>query len=333
MSEISHGGQLDRAVQRFGGQKADWLDLSTGINLNAYPVGDIDGEIWSRLPDRAAWDGAAEAVRKAYGAPDGCAVSLASGSQSHIQLLPWMFKPQAVAVVGFTYQEHGLCWRRAGHEVYVTDGLESAESTARIVVAVNPNNPDGRILDREALVGLSRRLASRSGVLIVDEAFCDVTPNASVAADAGREGLVVLRSLGKFYGLAGARFGAALTGELTARRLEERLGPWAVSGPALMIANQALDDDNWRKQTRKKLAAMRGYLEEALADAGHEVVGGCDLFVLSKHGSAHELWEHLAGQYILTRIFPGKPDWMRFGLPADKRALKRLRNALKSFYG
>lgn len=333
MSEISHGGQLDKAVAQFGGEPADWLDLSTGINPNGYPVADLDSDIWSRLPDRAAWDATAEAVRKAYGAPDSTAVSLAPGSQAHIQLLPWLFKPQAVAIVGFTYQEHGLCWRRAGHQVYVTDGLESAEATARIVVVVNPNNPDGRILDREALAGLSRRLASRGGALIVDEAFGDVTTNASVARDTGREGLVVLRSLGKFYGLAGVRFGAVLCGELIARRLEERLGPWAVSGPALAVAKQALEDDKWRKQTRKKLTAMREDLEAMLVDAGHEVVGGCDLFVLTKQGSAHELSNHLSERKILTRVFPGKSDWMRFGLPADKRSLKRLQKALVSFYG
>jgi len=333
MSEISHGGQLDKAIARFGGEKAGWLDLSTGINPNSYPTPELDPDIWSRLPDKAGWDGAATAAREAYGAGAGAAVSLAPGSQAHIQLLPWLFKPQAVAIVGFTYQEHGLCWRRAGHEVYVTDGLESAEATARIVIVVNPNNPDGRIWDREALAGLARRLASRGGILVVDEAFCDVTPNASVARETGREGLVVIRSLGKFYGVAGVRFGVALASELIARRLEERLGPWAVSGPALAVAAQALSDEKWRKQTRKKLVAMREELEATLLKSGHEIVGGTNLFVLSKQGKAHELWKHLGSQKILTRVFPGKADWMRFGMPADKRALKRLHKALISFYG
>lgn len=333
MNGISHGGRLDEAVARFGGEKSGWLDLSTGINPNGYPIPDIEPELWTRLPDEGSWKAAAAAAREAYGAGPGSAISLAPGSQAHIQILPWLFKPQAVAIVGFTYQEHGLCWRRAGHEVYVTDGLESAESTARIVVVVNPNNPDGRIWDREALTGLSRRLASRGGILVVDEAFSEVTPNASVARESGREGLVVLRSLGKFHGLAGVRFGAVLTNELIARRLEERLGPWAVSGPALAVAAKALGDEKWRKQTRKKLNAMRENLESILLKSGHEIAGGTDLFVLSRQGKAHELWEYLASQHILTRIFPGKTDWMRFGMPGDKRALNRLHKALISFYG
>lgn len=333
MGEISHGGQIDKAVARFGGDGAEWLDLSTGINPNGYPLPDLDPDIWSRLPDKAGWDAAAAAAREAYGAGAVAAISLAPGSQAHIQLLPWLFKPQAVAIVGFTYQEHGLCWRRAGHEVYVTDGLESAETTARIVIVVNPNNPDGRIWDPEALAGLARRLASRGGILVVDEAFGEVTPNASVAGETGREGLVVIRSLGKFYGLAGVRFGVVLTNELIARRLEERLGPWAVSGPALAVAVQALSDGKWRKQTRKKLVAMREDLEVILLKSGHEIAGGTDLFVLSRQGKAHELWEFLGSRKILTRVFPGKEDWMRFGMPGDKRALKRLHNALISFYG
>ncbi|MGI9354230.1 MAG: threonine-phosphate decarboxylase CobD [Rhizobiaceae bacterium] len=333
MSEISHGGQLDKAISRFAGRKSDWLDLSTGINPNGYPIPELDPEIWSRLPDKAGWEATAAIAHEAYRAGVGAAISLAPGSQAHIQLLPWLFKPQAVAIVGFTYQEHGLCWRRAGHEVYVTDGLESAEATARIVIVVNPNNPDGRIWDREALAGLARRLASRGGILVVDEAYCEVTPNASVAGETGREGLVVLRSLGKFYGLAGIRFGVVLTSELLARRLEERLGPWAVSGPAQAVAAQALSDEKWRKQARKNLVTMREELETILLKSGHEIVGGTDLFVLSKQGKAHALWEHLGSQKILTRVFPGKADWMRFGMPADKRALRRLHKALVSFYG
>lgn len=332
MPKVHHGGQLDEAVAQFGGVKEKWLDLSTGINPIGYPVGDLPHQAWYRLPDVSAWSDAAEAARQSYGAPQTAAISLAAGSQAHIQLLPQLFKRQSVAIVGFTYQEHGVHWSWAGHEVFVTDGLESAEATARIIIVVNPNNPDGRILDPDALIGLSRRLAAKGGLLVVDEAFAEIAPRASVASEAGRDGLVVLRSLGKFYGLAGVRFGVALTYENLARRLEQRLGPWAVPGPALATAQMALSDEKWRKKAQKRLGTMRENLEEVLLDNGHEVVGGTGLFVLSRHGQADRLWEHLAQSHILTRAFSGKPEWLRFGMPAGKAGLNRLDKALASFY-
>ncbi len=332
MTGVTHGGRLDAAIARFGGNVDRWLDLSTGINPVAYPIKDIDPVVWQRLPDAAAWSATAAAARAAYGVQDEAGLSLSPGSQMHIQILPWLFKPQAVAVVGFTYQEHGVAWKRAGHEVYVTDGIESAEATARIIVVVNPNNPDGRVVDRQALIDLSRRLAAKGGVLLVDEAFVDVAPRSSIADQTGREGLVVLRSFGKFYGLAGVRLGIALASPILAQRLEDYLGPWAVSGPALAVAAKALSDTKWRDKTQKRLAESREQLEAMLVSNGLEVVGGTALFVLASHGRAAALQEHLCRSHILVRSFPGKPDWLRFGMPANKTALNRLNKAIGSFY-
>lgn len=330
MNAVPHGGRLDEAVSRFGGHPTTWLDLSTGINANSYPVPEISKRAWARLPDSEAKTAAEMAVRKAYFVPQEAEISLGAGTQAHIQNLPSLFKPQAVAIVGYTYQEHGVCWQRAGHEVYVTDGLESAEATARIIIVVNPNNPDGKIYDREALVSLSRRLATKGGLLVVDEAFGEVVPNASVLGESGREGLVVLRSLGKFFGLAGVRFGAAIGSASLIRRLEERLGPWAVSGPALEVASVALGDTKWQKRTSKKLAAGREQLETLLQKHGHEIVGGTDLFVLSQVRDADQLRDHLATEHILVRGFVGKSRWIRFGVPGGKAAFTRLDKALSS---
>ncbi|MEM8749634.1 MAG: threonine-phosphate decarboxylase CobD [Pseudomonadota bacterium] len=328
MSKVHHGGRLDAAVAEFGGKRERWLDLSTGINPNGYPLPEIDKEIWRRLPDDDAFSSALAAARKAYDCADDCAISLGAGTQAHIQALPRLFKPQSVAIVGFTYQEHGVQWAAAGHEVYVTDGLESAEATARIVIVVNPNNPDGRIVDREPLIGLARRLAAKGGLLIVDEAFADVAPVSSVASECGREGLLVLRSVGKFYGLGGIRFGAALGHELICRRLDKALGPWAVSGPALIVGEAALRDTGWRNRMRKKLAGAREDLENVLVSHGFQIVGGTDLFVLIRHRDADSIWKHLASNNILTRSFPGKQEWLRLGLPGKKSALNRLDAAL-----
>ena len=331
MSSVLHGGRLDEAKARFGGADKKWLDLSTGINPNSWPIPEIEAEAWQRLPDVAAENACREAARAAFEANESSHISLAPGSQMHLQILPTLFKPQSVAIVGFTYQEHGVCWQRTGHEVYVTDGLESAEATARIVVVVNPNNPDGRVFDREELISLSRRLAAKGGLLVVDEAFCDAVPNVSVANETGRDGLLVLRSFGKFFGLAGVRLGFALCAEMLGKRLDAALGPWAVSGPALQIGVACLNDAKWRRKTVKKLQASRDDLEALLTEQKLTVVGGTSLFVVASHPKAAALEEHLGQAQILVRPFVGKPEWLRFGLPARKSEFNKLEKALKAF--
>ena len=328
MSRVQHGGRIDEAIAHHGGTRGTWLDLSTGIGPLTYPVPDLPRTIWRDLPDEAAWLATADALRQLVGASEGVGVSLAAGSQQHIQVLPRLFKSQDVAVVGFTYGEHAAQWRAAGHTVLASDGLTSAEATARIIIVVNPNNPDGRIIDRHVLLELARRLAAKGGLLVVDEAFGDVTPNASVAADAGRDGLVVLRSLGKFYGLAGVRLGGALCSPALAERLEASIGPWGVSGPALAIGAAAWSDRTWTTRNRRKLKTMRESLEEMLQRRGLRIAGGTDLFVLAQHSRAMDIARRLAERQILVRAFDGAPQWLRFGLPAGKVASRRLDSAL-----
>ncbi|WP_341760225.1 threonine-phosphate decarboxylase CobD [Candidatus Endowatersipora endosymbiont of Watersipora subatra] len=323
-----HGGSLDEAVGLYGGNRYDWLDLSTGVNPNHWPIPRLADNIWSTLPDSDAYSKAESAVRKAYSVPDRAAISLASGTQSHIQWIPFLFKPQAVAVVNFTYQEHISCWRRAGHKVYVTEGLESAERTANIIIVVNPNNPDGRQIHRDILKDLVHRLGAKGGLLIVDEAFCDVTPDISIIGETGLDGLLVLRSLGKFYGLAGVRFGSVISFKRMVMRLNEGLGYWSVSGPALAIAAAALVDQKWRFRTLKHLSYWRIKFEALLLKKGYRIVGGTDLFILVEIKNASEIFIRLVRYQILVRSFDAKPNWIRFGIPQSNQSLDRLEKAL-----
>ncbi|EFL90674.1 threonine-phosphate decarboxylase CobD [Ahrensia sp. R2A130] len=328
MKALEHGGRLDAAIAKHGGTAKQWLDLSTGINPRGYLVGEVHPDAWARLPDTARWTAAVEAQRHSCEAPQQAGISLAPGTQMHIQQLPTLFKPQPVAIVGFTYQEHAHCWKRAGHNVLITDGLESAKATARIIIVVNPNNPDGRQYDPDELAALGRSLGSKGGLLVVDESFGDVAPDLSVAPQTGFDGLVVLRSLGKFYGLAGVRFGAAIGAPALTDKLDETLGPWSVSGPALDLAARALSDRTWRTRMRRKLKADRDDLEATLKERSFRLLGGTNLFVLVETSQSKALAEHLAGHRILVRQFSAKPDWVRFGLPGSLPALKRLAKAL-----
>ncbi len=328
---VFHGGRLDDAVARFGGQKSRWLDLSTGINARAYPVPEIAKSAWQQLPQGDRLEQLIGAARKYYGAPVNAPCAAGSGSEVHILALPFLFKQQSVAIVGFTYQEHGLCWQQAGHEVLVADGLESAEASARIVIVVNPNNPDGRSHDPDTLTALARRLGPKGGLLIVDEAFCDVALELSTMAQAGLPGLLILRSFGKFFGLAGLRLGFAFGSDIVIEKLKQRLGPWPVSGAALEIGIKALGDRPWINRSRKHLASARKVLETSLAANGLFPVGGTDLFVLVQHARAKDLHDHLISNHILTRPFPGREDWLRIGIPGTKPLQARLDKALAAY--
>ncbi len=325
---LLHGG--DRAPLRRLAQvpEARWLDLSTGINPWPYPLPALPAACWQRLPEAGAATALETAARRFYAVPDTAGFAAAPGSQALIQWLPRLLPPGRVAVLDFTYQEHGRSWAAAGHEVAVAeDGEPPAD--AEVVVTVNPNNPDGRRRDPAALRALADRLARRDGLLVVDEAFAEVAPELSLAPDCDRPGLLVLRSFGKFFGLAGLRLGCALGAPALAGRLAEAIGPWALPGPTLEIAARAFADDAWTAATRARLQATARRLDALLEAAGLAPCGGTDLFRLAEHPEAGILFERLCRAGILVRRFPDRPAWLRFGLPPDAEAEERLAAALR----
>ncbi len=329
---IEHGGDPDRAERRYGRPRGGWLDLSTGINPNAYPVGRVAPDAWRRLPDGAALAALSLAAANCYGVRDPALVVAAPGTQALLQWLPRLCPPGTVAVISPTYAEHARCWKLAGHRVAEVADLAAAGACgARVVVAVNPNNPDGRRFAPRALAALARALARRHRLLVVDEAFADVAPDISVASRAGTAGLVILRSFGKFFGLAGVRLGFALAPAPLAEALRQALGSWAVSGPAAALGVAALSDRRWQARTRRALSADTARLRALLETHGLQILGGTDLFVLAGHPSAGKLWETLARRGVLARRFADHPCWLRFGLPGRESDWQKLARALAGF--
>ncbi len=318
-----HGGDLDRARARFGGARAEWLDLSTGINAVPYPASPPPAEALTRLPDASLLRHAEEAARAAYGASSEAAVVATAGAQAAIDAIPRLFAPGRAAVLGPTYSEHVAALRRAGWDASEIESPEEAGDADALVI-VNPNNPTGRVFTPELLWPHLRP----DRLLISDESFADVAPAVSAARAAGRPGLVILRSFGKFYGLAGLRLGFALTDKALGARLRAALGPWPVSGPALAIGAEALADPAWRDETRRRLTACAERLDGLAQVAGWRLVGGCGLFRTYFCGDAAEIQARLAERRIWTRRFDYAPSWLRLGPPGDEAGWARLEAAL-----
>lgn len=325
---LAHGGGLDAAAARYRRAKEDWLDLSTGINPHAYPLPPIDVADWYRLPDALADARLREAAATAYRAPAPENVAAAPGSQALIQWLPRLWPRSRVGVLGPTYGEHAVCWRAAGHQVedLTRDGWNPADFD--VLVAVNPNNPDGRELRPQDLLSWKDRLAPARPLLVVDEAFADVADDISLAPWAGEDNLLVLRSFGKFYGLAGARLGIALAAPMLAERLRRAFGPWCVPGPVAAVATRALSDTDWADAMRARLKADAAHLDRRLIAKGLDLIGGTHLYRLARHDDARNLYDQLARQGILVRLFDHAPDLVRFGVPADEAGFERLDAAL-----
>jgi cobalamin biosynthetic protein CobC len=326
---IIHGGGVTEAAQRYGGSPADWLDLSTGINPNPVVLPDIPQSAWHRLPDRHLLDTASEAARDYYGS--GATLPLAvPGTQSAIQLLPRLLPVGSpVAILGPTYGEYARVLRAAGHVVDEISDLDAVSGQHGLVIVVNPNNPTGRLIDREALADLATQLSARGAVLLVDEAFADTSPETSVARFVDmNDNLIVFRSFGKFFGLAGLRLGFVIASRDIRASFREWLGPWAVSGPALVIASHLMTQD--MGPIRAVIARRSRGLQGVLRDAGLAIIGRTPLFALVEHGEAAALHAALCRQYVLTRRFDYAPTWLRIGLTPDGAGDDRLEQALQT---
>ncbi len=331
---LEHGGRLRRAAAENQIPLADWLDLSTGINPAGYPVPPIDPTCWNRLPEDD--DGLEEAAADYYGNPR---LLVLPGSQAGIQGLPTLLPRGVVACVSPLYEEHPQAWARAGHKLRRLPTLARALAAATPnVLLCNPNNPTATALDRATLLAAAATLCQRGGVLIVDEAFADPEPERSVVDLAGSDAapnLIVLRSLGNFFGLAGARVGFLFAGETLRHTLREALGPWPVANPARAVARAALSDPAWQAAARQALSAASLRLAEVLALLGGtpEAVTRTPLFCtlrVESQESLAALDTHFARRAILVRRFD-EHGLLRFGLPPDEAGWERLSTAVAAW--
>ena len=327
---LKHGGRILAAAKKYHIAKEAWLDLSTGLNPNGWPVpNNLPAEVWQSLPEDE--DGLQTAACQYYGC-DACLP--VAGSQAAIQTLPALRSRSKVGIISPTYAEHEYNWIQAGHDVIQlsVEDIEQHINTLDVLVVINPNNPTGKMIAVKQLLDWHQCLSSRGGWLIVDEAFIDVTPEKSLVASGIKPGFIILRSMGKFFGIAGIRCGFVISDNELLQRLAKKLGPWSLTGPTRYIAKQALLDEAWQTKARIELKESSMRLHKTLSQAGLSPTGGTGLFQWIEHEHAEDIYEACAEKGVLIRYFErstatSKPS-LRFGLPTNENKWQQLSTAL-----
>jgi cobalamin biosynthetic protein CobC len=314
--KLDHGGNLDHHISLYGGLKSDWIDLSTGINQSSYPIPEIPKWVWENLPDKSLTEEFQRSARKFWKVPDDAELICANGTSMIISALPSLFEKGNVDIYEPSYNEYKSVFTQNGW------GFSTENVNARILI--NPNNPDGK-------TWRSDKILNNGKLTIIDESFCDLVPQNSLIYYSNNPGVIVLKSFGKFWGLAGIRFGCAIGLPETLKNLKDILGPWPASGPALFIANNALSNHGWAKKTRERLNNNMITLDNILTQNGLKVIGGTSLFRLVFAPNAIELKNNLCKKNILTRTFPYSKHYLRLGIPNRDDHWKRVESAIKEF--
>jgi cobalamin biosynthetic protein CobC len=318
-----HGGRLSEAKAHFGVGGEPWLDLSTGINPHCWPGASAIGVDWQALPDVQALADLELAAAQYFGV-DPVHVCALPGTEIGLRMLGDMLAGPA-AYVAPSYSTHAQMFGQS-RPISSNEVLDCVDMT---ILLANPNNPDGRVTPRDGLLAKLDQLRGSLHWLVIDEAFADASPDISIASHVDDAApLVILRSFGKFFGLAGLRLGFALGPCEIIAGYREKLGSWPVSAAALEIGQAAYRDNGWIAAMRFRLRSEAATLDAVLTGHGLAPIGECPLFRLIETEDASALFERLARRLILTRPFADNPRWLRIGLPADDHALARLDEAL-----
>lgn len=301
MASRDHGGSLDAAIARFGGERSQWVDLSTGINPLPYPLPALDEACWQALPDHGAGRALEDAAREFWDVPNHFDCLAAPGASALIARIPALLPAGSVRIDTPTYNEHAAAFTYHGWKV-----VDHTHNTPEARVLVHPNNPDGRWYNQTNL---------SAPLCVIDESFCDIVPERSLLPHCHKKQHIILKSFGKFWGLAGVRLGFAIGDPALLAGLRELLGPWPVSGPAMAVGTAALSDHDWASNTRVRLNEDAARLEALMLRAGARQSGGTSLFRLFHVHDAQRWFERFAEARVLIRTFPYSDSLIRLGIP------------------
>ncbi len=317
---IQHGGDIDLAIKKYGGEREDWIDLSTGINGASYPWQESINVELRNLPSKKILMQLEKAAARAYKIAESADTAAVSGAQQIINLLPICLKScNSVAILGPTYNEYEKAFKRSGTKTK-TVSETSKLSRSDIAIIVNPNNPTGKVIADETLAGLSKKVR----ILIIDESFKMFSSRRFL----NFSNIIQINSLGKFFGLAGVRLGFVSGPSEFIKTVKEMLGPWPVSSLAAEIGIVALNDKVWISEMEKILVTESNALHEVCNSRNWELVGRTSLFHTYATSSCLEVEKQFAAHCIWVRTFDYSKTWVRLGIPTSENAWTRVKQAL-----
>lgn len=326
-----HGGALYRASKEFAIAPEHWIDLSTGISPEAWPVPAPPMEAWRSLPDTE--DGLIAGAADYYG----CRVSEilpTSGSQFAIEQIPQLVDIGAVAVPVWGYAEHSYRWQLAGHQLYWYSSYQELAhlvetKTVANALVINPNNPSTELFTLAELQHLMAVLAVNNGKLVVDEAFmdsCEEHSLCTILADRPcPPELIILRSVGKFFGLAGIRLGFVIASDVFIQRLEPQLSPWAVNHIARWVGQQALADRDWQRRQRQRLVQHSAVWQtqlKILFPAFDWQRSDCFVTAFADRQSCEKLYQKLGESALLVRLLCSAREGLQGGSESESHSVK-----------
>ncbi len=320
----NHGGDIDRAISIYGGKEEDWIDLSTGINPEIYPIPKFSKSDWRNLPTLTEIRKLESIIKFEYNTFSH--VSLTPGSQIAINLLPGLLKKKEVTILEPTYGDYLKSFVNAQFKVRSSKTFKELFN-AKIVVIVNPNNPDGRSYHINDLLLLSKKV----DMLILDESFIETPKKLSIISQINENtnNIIVIKSFGKLFGLAGLRLGFVFSGKNLISRFNKVLSSWPVSNISIKIASRAVKDREWIKNTQIKLKKRAKALDNIVESVNFKVIGGTNLFRLYHTPDAILAQSFLAKKLIWSRIFYYSKKWLRLGIPNEKQ-LKEIKKRFNS---
>ena len=317
---IQHGGDIDLAIKKYGGEREDWIDLSTGINGASYPWQESINVQLRNLPSNKILMQLEKVAARAYKIAESADIAAVSGAQQIINLLPLCLKScNSVAILGPTYNEYEKAFKRSGTKTK-TVSETSKLSCSDIAIIVNPNNPTGKVIADETLAGLSKEVR----ILIIDESFKMFSSRRAL----NFSNIIQINSLGKFFGLAGVRLGFVSGPSGFIKTVKEMLGPWPVSTLAAEIGIVALNDKVWISEMEKILVTESNALHEVCNSRNWELVGRTSLFHTYATSSCLEVEKQFAAHGIWVRTFDYSKTWVRLGIPTSENAWTKVKQAL-----
>lgn len=277
-----HGGNLERAIERYDISLDEIIDFSANINpLGISPkikevlVKSIDQ--LSHYPDPECKKAKKEISR--YFKIDYENIILGNGSTELIYLIVRTLKPKKALIPIPTFYEYERALNNNDISINFYKLKEKQEFLVSIgeiipqlagidlVFLCNPNNPTGTFLPRKEMLTLVKEIQGRKIFLVLDEAFIDLHEEESFIKEVKNYNhLITLGSLTKFFSLPGLRIGFGVSSSKLIKKLEAQKIPWSVNYLAQIAVQEVLRDEKFISKSRSFLLKEKEFLYRELSN-------------------------------------------------------------------